>query len=40
MSLMYNDKDFAVIYKNIPDKVRPAICVCEPVEFTGTKYEF
>ena len=40
MSFTYNDKDMGVVYKDIPDKVVPAICVYARIELMCTKYKF
>ena len=38
--LMYNDKDMGVIYRDIPDKILPAVSLSLSVELLCTKYEF
>ena len=39
ITLVYNDKDMGIIYRDIPEKIHAAISVYFPVEILCTKYE-
>ena len=39
IGFMYNDVDQGVVFKNNPDKLVPAVCVCSPMELMCAKYE-